>query len=69
MTKEHAPVMLDVDVRKMPTDDEFRVLDNQLGLGYYSVVYCGRTFARLLAKKWNLVLVEPSQKSLENDNG
>jgi len=67
--KEHAPVMLDAEVRYMPTDNDFRDLLGAYGIGYHSAPQVGEHIAYFLARKWNIVLVEPSQKSLENDNG
>jgi len=53
----------------MPTNEDFREALKYFGLGWYGERQIGVAMAKFLAKKWNIVLVEPSQKSLENDNG
>lgn len=56
--KEHAPAMLDADVRNMPTDAEFRDLLKAYGFGFIAGPTIGAEIAYFLAKKWNIVLVE-----------
>ena len=67
MNKEHAPVMLDAEVRKMPTDAEFRDLLWTYGFGFIASAIIGKEVAYFLSKKWNLVLIEPQSLS-EKDN-
>lgn len=59
-TKEHAPVMLDVEVRKMPTDSDFRHWLTEFGIGHHAAPNVGQHIAYFLARKWNIVLVEDS---------
>ena len=58
--KEHAPVMLDAEVRKMPTDSDFRHWLTEFGIGHHAAPNVGKHIAMELAHKWQIVLVEDS---------
>jgi len=58
MTEEYIPGMSDAVVRTMPTDDDFRELLGDYGIGHHAAPQVGKDIAYYLAMKWKLVLVE-----------